>query len=193
MRTEKAAIGRAGAAALLVAGAVIGGVAAGQLGVANADSSDTTTVGPRFGAGVGADDAPRWRAGHHLGMHGALHGEFVVETEDGTYVTRVMQVGTVSAVTADTVTVVSEDGHSATYTVDDDTVVVLDGAAAELADLTTGETVRVVATGDGTALTADGVLAGDPPARGPGRHRLGGPHHLQRGFDAPAGAAAIEL
>lgn len=50
----------------------------------------------------------------------ALHGEFTVAS-DGGYVTERMQTGTVSAPSATSITVKSEDGYTQTYAIDSST------------------------------------------------------------------------
>ena len=50
--------------------------------------------------------------GHRPGFGGALHGRYVVEDPDGTYRTLVTQRGEVTASSASSVTVRSEDGST---------------------------------------------------------------------------------
>ncbi|WP_404386166.1 hypothetical protein LL946_06990 [Knoellia locipacati] len=84
-----------------------------------------------------------------LGLPGAgapLHGEAVVPGEGAATTTVVFQRGVVTAVTADTLTVKSTDGHTATYTIGADTRQRLQDKVSTLA---TGDEVTVVATKDG--------------------------------------------
>ncbi len=79
----------------------------------------------------------------------ALHGEFVTAKDGGGYETIATQKGEVTAVSASSITVKSVDGYTKTYTVNSDTKVNRDG---KIADITTGETIRIRATvSDGTA------------------------------------------
>ena len=106
-----------------------------------------------------------------------MHGEFVTGTT-GAYVTKVAQRGAVTAVSASSLTVRSEDGFSQTYAVGSGTVVRKDGAAAKATDLAVGDTVRVVGTKDGSTVTADRVGSGafaEQGRPGPRGHR-GGKH-----------------
>ena len=141
------------AAALVGAGLVAGMVLAG-LTTANAQSGDPTPA-----PSAPADPAPGGRPFKHKGMHRgpgmhlggpALHGEFVTKDADGDFRTMAMQHGEVTAVSATSVTVRSEDGYSRTYGVTDDTTVV--SANDGIGDVKEGDTVRVVAeVTDGSA------------------------------------------
>jgi hypothetical protein len=105
-----------------------------------------------------------------MGAAGALHGEYVVQN-DGGYATMATQSGTVSSVGDGTVTVESADGFKQSYTLADDTVVSSGGfgrgrdqtqqGTLDSGDLATGQTVRVTALKDGSALTATLVLVLD--------------------------------
>lgn len=123
---------RAISTAALAAGLVLGG-----FGIASAqtDTPDPTTPPAVDEAPAPAPDGEarphlrfRMKGGPAgvglMGGRGVLHGEFVVPDGDGEgYRTSVVQRGTVTAVDGSSVTVRSEDGFSATYLVDDDTVV----------------------------------------------------------------------
>jgi hypothetical protein len=98
---------------------------------------------------------------------GALHGEYVVQ-DDGGYATMATQSGTVAAAGDGMVTVESADGFKQTYTLADATVVSAGGfgrgreqtqqGTLDSGALATGQTVRVTALKDGSALTATLVL-----------------------------------
>ena len=98
------------------------------------------------------------------GVSAAVHSEYVVE-ENGEYVTKLAQLGTVSAVSSGSVTVKSTDGFTRTYTLSDDTLVsnmlqrrqqsATGGLAA--ADIVAGAAVRIVAGKDGSAFPAESV------------------------------------
>lgn len=101
-------------------------------------------------------------AGKALGMGmGMLHGEVVVETEDGIYETQQVQRGEVTAVSDASITVVSEDGFEVTYALDVDTKLKRDreDGAAQV-----GDTVHVVGVIDGSTTTAQAVMAMSPEA-----------------------------
>ncbi|RSM40291.1 hypothetical protein DMB66_57355 [Actinoplanes sp. ATCC 53533] len=89
------------------------------------------------------------------GTAAALHGTYVVSDGNGGYVTQESQTGTVSAVSATSITVKSVDGYSKTYVVGTSTTV--DNGADQIADVATGHTVRVVATVSGNTATATTV------------------------------------
>ena len=141
------------AVALVGAGLVAGLVLAG-LTTANAQSGDPTPA-----PSAPTDPAPGGRPFKHKGMHRgpgphlggrALHGEFVTKDADGDFRTMAMQHGEVTAVSATSVTVRSEDGYSRTYAVTDDTTVV--SANDGIGDVKEGDAVRVVAeVSDGSA------------------------------------------
>jgi len=97
-------------------------------------------------------------------LHGlrsrALHGEFVVQTKDGLK-TVVLQKGSVTALSATSVTVKSTDGFTVTWTINDQTRVRKDKAAAASSDLKSGLVVRVVGPKDGSSTTARVIAIGD--------------------------------
>jgi hypothetical protein len=95
-----------------------------------------------------------------FGLGGALHGEFVVKKDDGSYQTVATQRGEVTAVSKESITVKSEDGYSRTYTLTEDTLV--NAARDGIDDVKTGNTVTVfavVADGKATATSVnDGTV-----------------------------------
>ena len=92
----------------------------------------------------GTGDLPSMEMG--LGAGGALHGEAVVPGDGTATRTVVFQRGTVTAVTADKLTVKSTDGYSATYTIGAES---RDRLANKVSTLATGDEVTVVAAKDG--------------------------------------------
>jgi hypothetical protein len=114
--------------------------------------------------GQGGDFAPNGLGGMGSGVSAAVHSEYVVE-ENGQYVTKVAQLGTVSAVSSGSVTVKSSDGFTRTYTLSGETVVSTmlqrrqQSATGDLtvADIVSGATVRIVAGKDGSAFAAENV------------------------------------
>jgi hypothetical protein len=107
------------------------------------------------------------------GLHGdAVHGETVVKAEDGTFSTVQMIRGTVTAVSADSISVKAEDGYSATFAVTVDTEVrtgvptrPTDGTqptaptAGSIGDVTIGDVAMVRGTGAASAAVADHIHA----------------------------------
>jgi hypothetical protein len=125
-----------------------------------------------------ADGAWGHGPGVAFGGVGALHGEFVVETSDGVYETVATQRGTIDEISADSLTVTSEDGYSKTYVLDSAALDSTDpGPVTDPADLAAGDEVVVTASVDGSTAMVTRVidlanLPDHPPFGGPG----GGPH-----------------
>jgi hypothetical protein len=111
-----------------------------------------------------ADDEPQQdspaaaqeRPGHHRlggpGMGPLLHGEQVVRTPDGDFREIAVQNGTIEAVDAGSITITSEDGYTATYTITDETTIRVDRDEADAEALAVGRPARVIADTDGNAL-----------------------------------------
>jgi hypothetical protein len=87
-------------------------------------------------------------------LGGELHGEFVVKDQNGKFVTRDVQSGSVTAVSSTSISLKSEDGFTATYVVNGDTKVMVGGSSAAITGVKTGNTAWVVATKSGSTLTA---------------------------------------
>ncbi|MFC6239190.1 hypothetical protein [Longivirga aurantiaca] len=142
--------------------------------------------GGHRGDGQGGPD----RGGHgpRGGFPGAVHGTFVVPNQDGTgYQTMQMQHGTVTAVSATSISVTSADGFTATYVVDAGTKINRDGA---IADITADADVMVMGIVDGSTVTAERVV--DTAAFGAGGerdHGGTGPGGLKSGEATPSAAA----
>ncbi len=102
------------------------------------------------------------------GLSGLMYGDFVASDGNGGYVTRRLQTGTVTAVSATSITAKSADGHATTFVVGSSTTV---GNGA-IGDVRVGDTVTVVGTLSGDTATAttitDSTLnraaGGQPPA-----------------------------
>ena len=148
--------------ALIGAGVVAGAVLAG-LATAAAAPSPT----PAGGAGVAAA-APSHPAGgpdRRDHGHGAwsrvLHGTAVVDKRDGGGTeTIAVQRGELTAASPSSVTVRSTDGFTATYALNAETAVRVDGAISSVAALTPGEQVRVEGVVVGAATTARHIAQG---------------------------------
>ena len=137
---------------MMAASVAVAALTGGAVALADQDDAGTTSQESRQGPGPG---------GHGPNKLGQMvHGESVVEMEDGTYVTQRMQVGDVTSVSETSLTVRSEDGFTETYVVGDETTLVRDqvtGTAASVGDVAH---VRAIVTG--TTITADVVMALSP-------------------------------
>jgi hypothetical protein len=121
-----------------------------------------------FGGGIPGGPA-RFARGP-LGA-GLIHGQFTVPESGGGYQTILVQSGTVTAVSASSVTVKSSDGYTLSYAVTSKTVV--DAQSAGIGSVKKGDTVFVTATVSGTTATAVSVL--DATAVKSGRASFGFP------------------
>ncbi|MGK5555784.1 DUF5666 domain-containing protein [Actinomadura kijaniata] len=135
-------------------GATAAGIAGGIIAGVPALAADPTPSPTRSAERPHGDRPGR-------GMFGALHGEFTVKDKDGKYVLRDVQRGQVTAASATSLTVKSEDGTSWTWTVNGDTRVARN---EKITSLKAGDTVRVVGTRSGETRTA--AFVGKPPADG---------------------------
>jgi hypothetical protein len=118
-----------------------------------ADPVTTVTASPAPGRANKARIITRHKLVRFAFGKRALHGEAVVQTDEGTK-TVVVQRGTVTAVTATTVTVKSSDGFTLTWTFGDQIKVVKDGAQSSPSALATGANVGVAGEKTGDTTTA---------------------------------------
>ncbi|WP_454697614.1 hypothetical protein [Arthrobacter humicola] len=186
--TMKRGVVVAGAAAVLAGGAGVG-IYALTTSSASADAADGTAdagalqetlPGARGGAQGGFADggmpaqgggpgnfAPEGLGGMGSGVSAAVHSEYVI-LQDGAYVTKVEQQGTVTDISSGAVTVKSTDGFSRTYSLDSDVAVSnqqqrrqqAGGTSAStltVADIVSGAMVRIVAAKDGDSFPAESV------------------------------------
>jgi hypothetical protein len=149
--------------ALAVGGVAVAGVV-GTAGIAAAAGApgEATPLGgvvaaapSASGSAPGATDrraGDRERSGRLVGLGQRLHGESVVKTKTGQTLTLVMVNGTVTAASATSVTVKAEDGFTATYSINSETVVTGKGGAIK-----TGQRARVVGTKTQGGLVARAV------------------------------------
>jgi len=148
-----------------VPAAVVTGVAASVPGSATGQAAASHSSGhPGWGTafpgpGAGPDWWP-WR--------GVLHGRLTVRTRTGA-ATLSVQRGVVTAVDATSVTVLSTDGFSTTWTFDPGVKVRTKGRRGTVSDLRVGARIGLVGSGDETAPTATHVVVpkrpkGPPPA-----------------------------
>jgi hypothetical protein len=183
-RTRTLIVAALAATALVGAGAVIGASAttAGGTGSGNpstsADSLDAMALDTALGSlsddpggtpdgRMGDRMGPRHRFGGGM-VDRLLHGEVVLKGKDGKPVTVAVQTGEVTGVTADSVTVKSEDGYSRTWTLNGDTVYRSLRDKASKSDVKVGTTVRLA--GPVTNGQATAKIVGIPPAGGmPGK------------------------
>ena len=147
---------RRGRTAGLVAAGLVGGVVLAGFATANAQTDPT----PSPSQGTTTQDLPKGGPGGR--GHGpgrgpggmGIHGEFVTAAPNGGWQTIATQKGEVTAVSATSLTVKSEDGYSRTYSVDDTTLV--NAGNEGIADVKTGDDVHVMAiVTDGKAAAVD--------------------------------------
>ena len=124
--------------------------------------------------------------GFGMGSGGLVHGQFTEPKSGGGYQTVDVQNGTVSAVSASSVTVKSADGFTATYAVTSSTVV--DAKAAGIGSVKKGDTIFVTATVSGGAATAANIT--DVTAVKAGRASFGFPGNSPGFPGKPAAPAA---
>jgi len=144
-------------------GAVVAALLVAQPGAANASAARPPTATQTLSTGAyswhvagtaARPESIQNGATNQAEDAGLLHGEFPVVASDGSVQLRRWQWGAVAAFSADTVTVVSDDGYIGDYRID-----TAAGAARALDALTVGEIVTVVGTVEQTDdAGADGVL-----------------------------------
>ena len=179
-----------GATALLLGGAAFA-VAAGASEQDSAASPSATEGQDDTGDGDGTIrdrlrdrlGALRGMGGHHGPglMGGGIHGEFVVPDDDGSgYRTVLTQGGEVTAVSATSITVTSEDDYTHTYVVTEDTSV--NAGRDGIENVEVGHDVRLLAVSEGGKDNAVHVgdlttmqAAGERWGFGPGHGPMGGP------------------
>jgi hypothetical protein len=144
--------------------AIAGGIGAAVLGggtAALAVAQDTGTASPATSSSS-PSNRPAWA---HPARFGARfeHGEWVTKTKSGTQTHDAIQ-GTVSAVSARSISVKAADGFALTYTVGPDTKVVLrengKGSAKKgvITDVKTGQHVVVSGVRSSTTIDAKHVV-----------------------------------
>ncbi|WP_261567132.1 hypothetical protein [Frankia gtarii] len=147
------------------AGVAAAGLLGLGLGVGLGFSGTAASAAPAAPAAPAADTSSAARSVHgdhprlaearlrlresRLAGHG-LHGEATIKTDRGYQVVD-GQRGTITTITATSISLISEDGFAATYVINDDTRFRADGKAAKIADFHQGAEVVVGATvADGT-------------------------------------------
>ncbi|HWL35664.1 MAG TPA: hypothetical protein VNQ77_05670 [Frankiaceae bacterium] len=139
---------RRGRTVALIGAGLVGGFVLAGFATASAQTPAPSTPGDD--TEQSAPLAPGGKRGHHgpRGHGMGIHGEFVTAAPDGGYQTIATQQGEVTAVSATSITVRSEDGFSRTYAVDDNTLV--NAGNEGIADVEDGDDVHV------KALVVDG-------------------------------------
>jgi len=165
--------------AAAVAGVVVVGGGVAVVSAVNSSNSATNQNG--FGGPGGGFGGGRGAGGFGAGgLSDALYGDFVASDGNGGYTTKRLQSGTVTAVSATSITAKSADGHTTTFALNSSTQV--DNGAAQVSGVKTGDTVVVVGTLAGSTATASTITdltllqaAGGNPQGGPGANQQGGP------------------
>jgi hypothetical protein len=183
-----------------IVGAIVGGVLATGL-VAGLVAASLTSAGAQTGS---PPTGPVRGPGHGrfgepgFGFDGfgprVLHGEFTAKSPTGGYRTLVIQTGQVTAVSASSVTVKSEDGFTRTYAVNTGTMV--NAGRDGIGSVRSGDTVHVVATSGAGKSTALQIVDATNLRRSIGGWMPPGPlgpsggwrRSPQRGSPAAAGA-----
>jgi hypothetical protein len=168
-------------AVAVVAIAAVGGVAVAATHSSSGGQGGTTGPGGAGGqggaGGTGQGGGPGGMGGiGATGLGAALHGQFVVkDTSTGAYVTRLLQAGTVTAISSTSITITSADNYVGTYTLSSSTTV--DNGDAAIGSVVKGHPVTLISSADKAALTlTDQNLfsrsgtrnGGGPPAGAPG-------------------------
>lgn len=160
-RTKIALI--AGTTVLALAG--IGGGMAFAAGSATPSPTAVLTASTTGGASTAPGTPTAKAPAHHRRslLNRAEHGQVTVHTKTGDETVDIQR-GQVIAVTGTTVTVRSQDGFTATYTLGSASKVRAKGTPSTMANVHDGDHVNVLATQNGTTLTIRRL--GDPgPAR----------------------------
>ena len=153
------------AGAALVAAAGVAGVQSATAAGSHSGNSNAKAqqhVGPPPGARGGPGGGP----GPGPGGPGSelLHGQDVVKVNDAIK-TFQMQYGDVTAVSSDSITVKSDDGFEATYSINSDTKVGKDGKKSEISAVAVGDEVHLGGEVSGSDITADHIMDGKLPPR----------------------------
>jgi hypothetical protein len=139
------------AGALVAVAVASAGVTAGVMAATGGSSTSSTAGGPggSGSGGFGGAGGPGGTGGGAGAGMSALHGTYTVSDGNGSYTTELTQTGTVSAVSAGSITVKSVDGYSKTYTITTSTSV--DNGSDKISAVVTGHTVRIVASSKAVA------------------------------------------
>jgi Domain of unknown function (DUF5666) len=174
-------------------------------------SHSTGSSAPSGPGGYGGNGGRGFGAGGHGGfpagggfpgpggglglMRGVVHGVETI-TVNGKYQTVAQQSGTITTVSATSITVTSSDKYAATYAITSSTKILDNGKSAKATDLKAGDTVSIGATESGSDLTATVIADGKFPSpsmghgRGPGGMPFGGRGPGSRPSGAPTPSAS---
>jgi hypothetical protein len=143
----------------VVAALVIGGGGFAVIRAAGNDATASTSqqggpggVGGNGQGGPGGGNFAGGMGGGAGGLSGALYGDFTASDGNGGYTTKRLQTGTVTAVSATSITAQSADGHTTTFVIGSSTRV--GNGSDAVADIKSGDTVTVVGTVAGDTATA---------------------------------------
>jgi hypothetical protein len=145
-----------GVAVLIAAGGGVA-IAVGTSGSSTASSAQGQGPGGMGGRGFGAGGQ---QGGAALALRDALHGDFVITDPQGGYTTERLQTGSVTALSATSISLTSKDGYKQDYTIDSST--------QQTGTPKTGDTVTVVAKVNGSTATATTLGEASQLATGPG-------------------------
>lgn len=137
---------------MAVAGGLALALAGAGAGVAAAQTSTTPTPPGTSAAAPGAKKADR---ADRLARR-VQHGEFTVRTKNGPKVLDVQR-GVVTAVDTGSITVKSDDGFSATYTISPNTKVHKAKKPATVSQVAANDRVRLVASKNGGTATVERI------------------------------------
>jgi hypothetical protein len=131
-------------------------VTAGMVVAALFGGTGAAALGPGTAANAAVASAAQSGPGHMTGMHGGwtlpLHGQFVVAKPGGGYQTLDFQSGSVSKVSASSITVKSTDGFTQDYAVTGSTLV--SAQRDGISSVKAGDQAIVLATASGGTRTA---------------------------------------
>ena len=132
-------------------------------GTAPAAAPSPSSADPSAKAAKGPRGKHKGLRGGHLRAPGrAVHAEAVVKDKDGKFITVYTQRGKVTAVSATSITLNSDDGFTATYTVNADTKIGKDGKPAKIGDVKVGDSAGLFAVKSGESKNARGIRVGEP-------------------------------
>ncbi len=155
-RSRKAAVVGAWVTTGVLGAAALTGVAMAADSSSPSPTSAAASTSSNTGSTGGPGTARTSRLKGALGKR-VLHGEFTVQTKNGVKVYDT-EIGVVTAVSPTSVSVKASDGYTQTWTLASTTHVRANKGKGTLADLTVGETVRLLGPTAGGTATAQIAL-----------------------------------
>jgi hypothetical protein len=140
----------AGCAAVTLAGGIGAGIAAADTPTPSPSQTPSATASPS--TGTKASKLPQTVRRHLFWVARTLHGEATLAGKQHRVVD--FQRGTVERVSGTSIAVKSNDGFTATYTVDPATRVRKDNRLGTISDVAAQDRVRILATRTGSSVTA---------------------------------------